>query len=94
MSGCVLLVMHGEAREKGQAAVRGQSWPQWGVLFPQIPLPVPQQMKVVLVQGAGGWRHLQASPLPTQHRMGADLLYLALLQGVGWEGLGEDSGSL
>lgn len=82
-----------ERHEREQAAVRGQSW-QWAVLLPQIPPPGPQQGMAVPVQRGGGWSHLQASPLPTQHLMGAELLYLVMLQGVGWKGLGEDSVSL
>lgn len=87
MSGCVLFVGQCmERQEREQAAVRGQSW-QWAVLLPQIAPPGPQQVMVVPVREAGGWSHLQASPLPTQHLMSAELLYLVMLQGVGWKGL-------
>lgn len=83
MSVCVLFVRQCmERQEREQAAVRGQSW-QWAVLLPQIPPPGRQQVMVVPVHGTGAWSHLQASPLPTQHLMSAELFYLVILQGVG-----------
>ena len=64
---------YGEAMLREQGAARGWSW-QRDVLLPQMSPPRLWGVKVVFAQGAGGCSHPQASPLPTQHLVGAELL--------------------
>lgn len=73
--------MHGEARERA-GCCEGPELAGGCAASSDTP-PGCQQVMVVPVHRTGAWSHLQASPLPTQHLMSAELFYLVILQGVG-----------